>query len=620
MKTKGRSVSDRVVVWIVILYCWFNSQPGVDHGQYLKWGRAFAESDPLVLENDCGLKSPTGLPFSPWSAGPGMLIAPFHQILEPLGLENGAGMICGYLCVPVFWFSSFFAFRLLAGRFWANVGVLFLAIGTPAGYYCSSISSETFALTAAAFLAWQTMESLFAKTGSGRIRLAGIAAATGVLLMTRSFLGVFAWPALLATWWRTERKMEFGVLSTLSVALAVGQILAVNWAMTGSALLSPYSFGDEYFRSFDSSAPYWKHVLFDPFHGLVLSHPLVALGLIAQAAVVGICLKAGRILEAMVWILFLTACGLNIYVQSCWFYWWMAISSFGMRGLVLCSLPSALATIRVLAIFRAEPHGKPYSFGFGILLVFSVVCSCWGWLNLCAGVTNCTTLMDLGSDLAQAGTSWFDLPGLLALVTAVLLTRFISSVMFPGDSLHQGSDDRSEGANSTRLGPGIRTNRCFLMLMIFLLLSLLVRNLIESPPAGILLLISAIVFCAGVVTGMADRRRLSAVLSTGWAVALVLMMGYFGNLAWVTASSRQDRFDRQAAMVNSEHSETTEPKSFNWPDARRAYLTLRQIPRFSSQAAQIRRFFERNYSTEFVNRELPLEYSESNPSLRVSRR
>jgi len=139
------------------------------------------------------------------------------------------------------------------------------------------------------------------------------------------------------------------------VFLAIAQVGIVNRWMTGVVWRSPYQFGDEGFQSLKWSCPHWPHVLFDTFHGLLPTHPLVGVGLIAVVVLIAVSLVRRSMPEAAFWTLSVLAVAVNLYSQGAWFYWWLAACPcvFGMRGLVLAAIPAIVGLIRLVALLSA---------------------------------------------------------------------------------------------------------------------------------------------------------------------------------------------------------------------------------------------------------------------------
>jgi hypothetical protein len=165
--------------------------------------------------------------------------------------------------------------------------------------------------------------------------------------------------------------------------------------MTGSSWRSVYVFGDEGFRSLDFAHPELAAVLVHPLRGLLVYHPLYAVGFLALLALLfvprgtapacpaldeedrggapsrlaatapdgsagsrrpgvgsiprpGVGSIARPIVVAMA-----IAVLLNLWVQAAWYVWWLGGRTFGMRGMVGAALPLVAALVAGLAIL---PH------------------------------------------------------------------------------------------------------------------------------------------------------------------------------------------------------------------------------------------------------------------------
>ena len=562
------------VPWILILFCWLNSHAGVDHGQYLKWAEAAVGSDVYALANEKGITSTTGIPFSPWSSGPGLIIAPFYLAMKPFGLEGGSGLVAGCLCVAIFWISFFHALRHLTNSRSAALGCLLAAVGTPIGYYCCSISSETLSLAPAGYLMWQTVRGLERKP----IQWPGLIAATAMLLMIRPFLGVFAWPALLTGFVRSTSRFKFLALASGAVLLAAFQIGITNFWMTGNWMKTPYSFGDEWFKSFDWTAPYLTHVLFDPFHGLLPTHPLTFVGLVGLTVSAFLAAKQKRWLAFSIWLTYLFAAILNVYFQSCWFYWWMAKTSFGMRGLVLCSLPAVLSWIDLrqqclVNSGKVNVRRQLKSCSLRLFDGLMIALVIWGWLNLCAGPINQTSFWELISVLQRELLSWFSFAGFVALAGSAFLLM-----------------------SSRLLRESTKSNQEFLTAIIWFLASaIFIRMLVDNWNVTFVIVMVSV--WSTMAVGLWNRRQLEIVLAQrAIAIAAGLMLVFF---AWLSVDAFR-LINEVAAKRGGVVKEAEKVLVFNWPDTRRAYLTLMEIPRLESQKNAIGEFFERNFDKDFL--------------------
>lgn len=369
-------------VILFVLAC-LTSIKGQDHAEYMAWSSAAVSGDIHRLAGPEAAKSPTGVPFKHWSAGPGLLIAPFEAILAPLGIRHAAGLAAGFVCVCVFWSCLFAGLREMSDDRLAILGCALAFVATPLGYYSLTISSETYSLFPAGILFRNSVA-----LGMGRrASLLAIGASTGILLMIRSYLAAYAWPALVLALfgqWRlgSRRAARCLTIFTVPVGLAILQIALVNYWMTGDFLRPGYQFGDEQFQSLDWRSPHAWRVLFDPFHGLLPTHPFMGLGFLLMARLVTGSLYRRNYAEAALWMLAATAVGINVYAQGSWYCWWLARGSFGMRGMVLAAIPATAAFVRALSLsLQSVRSGSRDTAGMALLAVAGG-CVVWSWLLL----------------------------------------------------------------------------------------------------------------------------------------------------------------------------------------------------------------------------------------------
>src|SRR5262249_10110556 len=113
-----------------------------------------------------------------------------------------------------------------------------------------------------------------------------ISASAALVMTIRSYLGVYACPAMFLAVLQSARQGPRRLAQTVAilavgVALAVAQIGLVNSWMTGSPWRAAYLFGDAQFSSMDWRCPHWHSVLFETYHGLIPTHPFLLLGLLS---------------------------------------------------------------------------------------------------------------------------------------------------------------------------------------------------------------------------------------------------------------------------------------------------------------------------------------------------
>lgn len=396
------------------------SERGADYRQYARWGQTAWQGDLARLDTD--MTAVTGHPFSQWSAGPGLLLAPFSWE-EGLPTANWPRWIVGLVCVGGFWFLFYQGLKELAGSALARFGCAMAAIATPLGYYSVSISSEAFALLPAGVLFREAVKLSQDNTSDKSPNPWATGTATGILLMIRPYLGVYAWPVLLPMFalacrrgWRTA--LQHALILGTPILLAIWQVATVNAWMTGDPARSPYAFGDEKFDSLSQGAPHLGHVLLDTFHGLLPTHPLLALTPLLLLAIMVEAARRRNGTALAVWVLAGVAVAVNVYIQSGWYYWWMAFGpSFGMRGLVLAAVPCVAALVRRLFLLRS----RKYQWARASLLLGVTACGIWSWLLLSQGPMDYLTWPDLFDGQQLELRAWLQpIPLGILIVSAIL--------------------------------------------------------------------------------------------------------------------------------------------------------------------------------------------------------
>ncbi len=345
---------------------------GPDFGEYLMWADAFRTADILVIKSSTG--SPLGIPMSQWSHGPGLLFAVGRAAVGGFTADLVVGWVSGLL----FWWLGWRIFRELAptSRSIPLLGMGLLFVGTHAGFYSMSHASESLSLAPIALLTWLALRHPRLQVGDAL--WIGVAAA--VLILLRSYLAIYALPAIvrLALDLRRDGAWAYArvaALGSLPGALALVQVGFVNRWMTGSPLHSPYVFGYGAFRSLDFAHPEFVAVLLHPLRGLLTYHPLYALGFAATGVFV---VRAGHRLGRPVAAAMLLAVFINLYVQSAWYVWWLGGRTFGMRGMVGAALPLVAG---LLALLASSPNAVR-----AVLVWVAVACAAWSFPFLVHGI------------------------------------------------------------------------------------------------------------------------------------------------------------------------------------------------------------------------------------------
>jgi hypothetical protein len=365
---------------LLVAMCCMTGFKGVDHEGYWIWASAACDADLSWVGTP--INSDVKIPFCRLTSGPGLLISPFVWVSRLAAIESEAGLVAGIVCVVVFWINFYAGLKDLSDEATAVTACVVAMVATPIGYYCCAISSETYSLLPTGVLFRQAIIVMRGQP----VNLPLVSLMTSILVMLRPYSGVYAWPVLIPAFCIASRRGTRACLLA-SATVAIPLILAVtqvgivhNW-MTGDWRVSPYSFSGAGFKSLNSSCPYLWHVLFDTFKGLLPTHPLMGVGFVALPGLCVLEMRLGHIREASVWGLGVVAIAANCYIQGCWYYWWMASVSLGMRGLTLSGILVIAAVCRVNFLCHSSPCR---SIRFMPAIVVSG-CVVWSWLLLVQG-------------------------------------------------------------------------------------------------------------------------------------------------------------------------------------------------------------------------------------------
>lgn len=365
---------------VAALLLLLSSFPGPDFGHYRAWAQVLASGDLFLLESSTG--SPLGVPMSTWSHAPGMFFALGDRVLAAVSPNTAAAAVSWLFSIAALSFSAVVLYRAAGGSYTvAGVGIGVLILGTPAGHYTRAFASESIGLAFVALLAWQTL-----RRRSPNLRdCLWIGVATAGLLLTRSYTAIYALPALLRVAdavyreYCHRRQLASAFLLGVPVAVAVLQIMLVNRWMTGRLLHSPYAFGNAAFRSLDWTRPELGSVLFSPWHGLLVYHPLFAIAAILLFVEIR---RSGSFRERVLLVATTVAVCVNLAFQASWYVWWMGTGTFGMRGMTAASIPVAILVTRQLG--RAEGR-RVLRVTFVVLLIS---CCMWSFLLMRLGNSN----------------------------------------------------------------------------------------------------------------------------------------------------------------------------------------------------------------------------------------
>lgn len=399
---------------LFVALLWRAARGGPDLGHYLDWGEAARFADIFRLRGVT--QSPMGLPASVWAHGAGLLLATPRLVLSDVAGDR-AYLLVGCAAAVTFWWAMV---RLLVLAASGDVALVMLGtalafVGTNAGHYSTVHATESLSLGLVAALAW-----LVADPAPRRLR-EGLAVGfvSALLMVTRPQLLPYAALAIgiLLVRWHADgalagkRGIAGLLLVTVPLVVSGAQIALVNRWMTGSILASPWSFRSASFASMDWRDPEWLAVLFHPWHGLLLYHPLFAIGVAATVAAIvrPPTLAPHRLLHVGIAAVLLT----QLLIQAAWFCWWMGIGSFGMRSMAVSAVPLVPVLIAMLARRAAEGRSNR------ACLAACGAAALWSWLLLLQGETN---FSDLRALLAGQGAAlraaW---PSLVGVGGALLL-------------------------------------------------------------------------------------------------------------------------------------------------------------------------------------------------------
>ena len=94
---------------VAAVLLWESRGDGPDFGHYFEWGRAAVSGNIFELDGD--ILAVGGVPFSQWSAAPGMLFATtYYAAGERIELRTAA-YLTGWAAAMLFWVSAFTALR-----------------------------------------------------------------------------------------------------------------------------------------------------------------------------------------------------------------------------------------------------------------------------------------------------------------------------------------------------------------------------------------------------------------------------------------------------------------------------------------------------------------------------
>lgn len=355
-----------LALWVVSTLA---APDGADATRYVDWARALYLGDPYALTSDTF--SPTGMPLSQWSHGPGLLATPFFALfgdraLKLLGLVLNLGTAC---CMLVLLSRASRGDRARTAVFAALA-----LVATHWGFYGLVHSSES--LSYFPLAAMLVLASSRAALGPGSAFLLGVLAY--LLVLVRAQLAIYCLPVFLWALWpvlhglarKGERRAGLVCLACacLPPLAALLQSKALYGVMLGPGKPSPYVFGADGFTSFSLAKPELRAVLMHAWHGLLPYHPLylLVIGCLAMLLVRASGARARVALGAL-----LAVMAGHVLLQGAWYCWWLGTGTFGMRGLSIWFVVGIPALAALAGGRRALP-----------LYVASVAAGLWSYLLL----------------------------------------------------------------------------------------------------------------------------------------------------------------------------------------------------------------------------------------------
>lgn len=576
---------------VIIAMLAFNVRRGPDNTMYLCWSKAAVEGDIEPIHSP--IESPTGLPLTQWSTGPGLAAAPLLGLIRtpPMELVSRLAEWSHHVLFPPL--ADAHAFHMTAACFvvliWLALARLFLAItdgkvnwtvfglvcafsGTHLGYYSLAYGSELVSLAPMALLAVELARPMRSRLGGALL----VGSCTGMLIMTRPYLALYAAPVLAVSAiraWRNEnagrRLLLLGLLTGIP-ALGVGQVALVNHWMTGDWRVSPYSYGDGDFKSLDFAAPEIAAVLTNPLHGLFPYHPMYLIGFVAMTLLV---FRAPSPGERALWGAFVLVVAVHTWIQGAWYHWWMATGvTFGMRGMAITGVVCMAAIVRLLMHLRSGRRGLSC---IGPVTVLLGLAGGWSWLLMTRGPTDYLTYAELLAsqasaprDLVASGWGW------------ILVVAGICSSVALGRLLAVGGNQRAW----SRLQQG--TTLLLATLALAFLAEGWIYNVLTAVNYGLGLLSC---FLAWVFYRMRHRfalnaRPMPAMVGVASSLFFALMVGYFVHMAIPT----------QRRIVSG----NTPQRVYEWKEAflvnevQGGYGTYQRIPGFEEKKRKLAKFLE----------------------------
>ncbi|MBI3819690.1 MAG: hypothetical protein HY286_13425 [Planctomycetes bacterium] len=388
---------------------------GADYVHYYDWSRVAAAGN--ANEIRCEQLSPAGQPMSQWSHGPGFLFALPHILTFGLLSEDFSIRLAGVAASFVLWICIYQIASIMTAGSGPNARLRACALvflGTHAGFYAFSLSSELFTLASLALLVYAMIPGGLPDL----LRFAAGGAAAGILIITRPQLIIYALVAFAALLWQLVKTKDIGrarfvasaLFLSIPFAACAWQVAVTRRWMTGDAMKSPYFFGDAEWWSVDFAHPKLAEVFFHPWHGLFIYHPIYAAGVVLIIIQI---FRARRGWRAFA-VATAAALALHIFHQASWYCWWLGTGSFGNRGL-------AAASIVILPWIASA-----CALGGGLSRTMLFAAGLWSTALLWQGETNFYTYSELLQSMAfilQKPEFLTAIAGALAVAAAVLWRR-----------------------------------------------------------------------------------------------------------------------------------------------------------------------------------------------------
>ena len=339
-----------------------------DIGPYLAWAQYFSTFN---LATFSGFpRSVTGVPLIQWSYGTGLLAAipavlvsspkviPAPLVAMMLGLVNAALVL-------------YIARSVTGSRVQATLILAGLLLFTPAGFYLNKYSAEGWTV----FLVLSGLALLERNKNSTVRHAASITFMLGVVMYFLILVKIqnivlcaglwlmFVSSGLVSPW--TERRNRvFVIRHTLILAVVSGVglafLLLFNHVVSNDYFKSPYDVGDMAFSMFSPGNFKFTEVLFSPWHGLLIYHPVIAVlvyALLRELVTKRVSVKDAGFLVAVAG---LVVMALQVLIQGSWFIWWMGTGTYGARGFAGASLLLAYACLRTGVLRFHSVSGPAY--------------------------------------------------------------------------------------------------------------------------------------------------------------------------------------------------------------------------------------------------------------------